>query len=159
MADDDSTYQRLRRMVLDLDPVAAPTTELPRVWGALMDTGYPNGTATVVCLVDGTTSLYTSTGGGILGAGAHERVAVPSRHLLTVVEKHLNQMPPSTEDTLPDPDWVVMRALTYTDRPRGTGRGGRPRLQPARAGRGVPRLPRRDHSAAPTRRPLTPPAR
>ena len=38
-----------------------------------MDTGYPNGTATVVCLVDGTTSLYTSTGGGILGASARRR--------------------------------------------------------------------------------------
>jgi hypothetical protein len=113
---DDSTYLRLRRMVLDLDPVAVPTAELPRVWGAMMDTGYPNGTATVVCLADGTTSLYTSTGGGILGAGVHESVAVPSRQLLTLVEAHLNQMPPSTEDTLPDPDWVVMRALTFTDR-------------------------------------------
>ena len=29
MADDDSTYQRLQTIVLDLDPVAAPTTELP----------------------------------------------------------------------------------------------------------------------------------
>ena len=116
MADDDSTYLRLRRMVLDLEPVTAPTAELPRVWGALMDTGYPNGTATVVCLADGTTSLYTSTGGGILGAGMHESVAAPSRHVLAVVEKHLNQMPPSTEDTLPNPDWVVMRALTFTDR-------------------------------------------
>jgi hypothetical protein len=113
---DESIYARLRQMVLDLDPVGAGmirTPDLPRVWGAVMDTGYPNGTATVVCLSDGTTSLYTSGGGGIIGAGTHETVAVAARHLLKVVEAHVDVMPTASDTQLPEPDRVVMRALTF----------------------------------------------
>jgi hypothetical protein len=113
----EPTYLRLRRMVLDLDPAGAGmirTPDLPRVWGALMDTGYPDGTATIVCLADGTTSLYTSNGGGILGAGRHEIVALATRRLLKVVEAHVDLMAVAADgDALPGPDQVVMRALTF----------------------------------------------
>ena len=39
------------------------------VWGAVMDMAFPGGVATLVSLEDGTTSLYTSTGGGVIGGG------------------------------------------------------------------------------------------
>jgi hypothetical protein len=113
----EPTYLRLRRMVLDLDPAGAGmsrTPDLPRVWGALMDSGYPNGTATIVCLADGTTSLYTSNGGGILGAGGHEVVSLAARRLLKVVEAHVDVMAiAADDDALPGPSQVVMRALTF----------------------------------------------
>jgi hypothetical protein len=111
-----SVYAGLRQTILTVDPVEvgiAPTPELPRVWGVVMDTGYPNGTATVVALADGTTSLYTSTGGGIIGAGAHAGVAAATRALLGVVEAHLDKLPAATQDDLPPADWVVLRALAY----------------------------------------------
>ena len=52
-------------------PVTSP--ERP-AWGVLMETGYPEGTATLLSLSDGTTSLYFSSGGGIIGGGTHENV-------------------------------------------------------------------------------------
>ena len=55
-------------------------------WGAVMETGYPNGVASLVCLRDGTTSLYTSTGGGIIGGGAHDPVVRANHALLATIE-------------------------------------------------------------------------
>jgi hypothetical protein len=114
-----SPYEGLRAAVLGLDPSEygmSPTAELPRVWGAVMDTGYPNATATVVGLADNTTSLYTSTGGGMIGAGFHQTVATATQALLRTVERHLDQMPRATADELPGPDWVVLHALTHQGR-------------------------------------------
>lgn len=54
----------------------SPSAELPRVFGVIMDTTFASGTVTLVALADGTASLYASTGGGVIGGGAHERVAV-----------------------------------------------------------------------------------
>ena len=113
---DGSPYEGLRQAVMTLDPAEfgmTPTAELPRVWGAVLDTGYPGATSTVVALADDTTSLYTSTGGGIIGAGFHAAVATATRSLLRTVEQHLDQMPPAGPDELPGPDWVVLRALTH----------------------------------------------
>src|ERR1035437_6926854 len=67
-------YAGLREQILRLDPATAGMSQRPGgpiVWGALMEMGYPNGVATIVALADGTTSMYTSTGGGIIGGGAH----------------------------------------------------------------------------------------
>jgi hypothetical protein len=114
--DVSEVYANLRRQVLELDPAEAglaPTDQFPRVWGVVMDTGYPNGTATVVALADGTTSLYLSSGGGIIGAGQHASVATATRALHGVVEAHLDQIPAAAHDELPPAHWVVMRALTF----------------------------------------------
>lgn len=45
------------------------------IWGVVMDITYDDGTVTVVSLVDGTASLYVSTGGGIVNAGEAEHIA------------------------------------------------------------------------------------
>jgi hypothetical protein len=44
-------------------------------WGLVMETAYDDMVATLVVLIDGTCSLYLSSGGGIIGAGEHEDVA------------------------------------------------------------------------------------
>jgi hypothetical protein len=41
------------------------------VWGVLMERGYAKGVATVVALVDGTASMYVSTGGSAVGGRAY----------------------------------------------------------------------------------------
>jgi hypothetical protein len=84
----EQVFQGLRGQLLSLDPAEAGLDRFTadrRVLGALMETGYPTGTATLVALADGTTSLYTSTGGDIIGGGGHARVAAASRSFLTVV--------------------------------------------------------------------------
>lgn len=112
-------YRGLRQLIFELDPARAgmrPTAALPAVWGAVMDLSYPGVSATLVALADATTSLYTSTGGGILGAGEHAPVARASAVLLGTVEEHLPLMPPSDDTSLPAPGYVVLRALTYDGR-------------------------------------------
>jgi hypothetical protein len=113
----------LRRMVLGLDPAEAglaPSRELPHVWGAVMDIGVEGGWASVVALADGTTSLYTSGGGGVIGAGAHERVASASARLLRLIEGELGRFEPTEDLDPPGADQTRFLALTY-DGPRAAG--------------------------------------
>lgn len=107
----EEIYLGLRNRVLTLEPASAGLADKP-LWGCVMETGYPNGVATLVCLSDGTTSLYTSTGGGIIGAGERERVARENAKLLTTLSAYLSAMSPSTDDKLPRDGQTMIRALT-----------------------------------------------
>lgn len=109
-------YNGLRQQILQLEPASvgiSPSAELPRVWGIVVDMGSRNVTATLVGLADGTTSLYLSTGGAVIGGGEHRQVARATRTLLQVVERHLEQIPTTTDTPLPAPGRVVLRAMTY----------------------------------------------
>jgi hypothetical protein len=109
----------LRGSLLALDPAdvgIAPSADLPRVWGALMEMGTPDGAASLVMLADGTTSLYASTGGGVIGGGQHAPVAAASTAFLAELERHLDSFTPDSGDDLPDPGQVAFRALTYSGR-------------------------------------------
>jgi hypothetical protein len=109
-------YAGLRRQILTVNPAdvgLTSTQALPRVWGAMIEIGPGHGSVTLVALADGTTSLYTSAGGGIIGAGEHSRIAAATRALLAVVEQHLAQMPVRVDTTPPAAGRVVLRALTY----------------------------------------------
>lgn len=64
----------------------APGPLLPHVWGAVMEFQRPGAAVTLVSLADGTTSLYFSNGGGIIGAGGHPPVAKATRDFLAVVD-------------------------------------------------------------------------
>lgn len=107
----EEIYLGLRNRVLTLDPTSEGRRDQP-VWGCLVETGYPNGIATLVCLYDGTTSLYTSSGGGMIGAGGHARVVRQNAELLTILRAHLRAMSPSTDDKLPENGQTIIRALT-----------------------------------------------
>jgi hypothetical protein len=72
-----------------------------QVWGTIVDMTVENGTATVVCFLDGTTSLYTSTGGGLIGAGGHESVRKTTTAFLKLVNAHVGGLPVATDFTLP----------------------------------------------------------
>ena len=114
--DGAAAYRGLRAQVLDLDPASgglAQGPEHPLAWGALMDIGFASGTATPVTLADGTTSLYTSTGGGITGGGSHPAITAATRAFLACVADHLHELPPETGTGLPAQGRVIIRALTY----------------------------------------------
>jgi hypothetical protein len=109
-------YSALRSRILSLSPVEngiKPSAQLPSVWGILMEIGYPNGTATLACLADGTTSLYTSSGGGILGCGDLEAVAKASRSFLTAAEMSAQQMEPTAVFPMPRIRKVRFYVLTF----------------------------------------------
>jgi len=64
-------------MALNLDP-ASITVQSGEPWHgaamAVMELAVENGTASIVAVADGSVSLYLSSGGGVIGAGAHATV-------------------------------------------------------------------------------------
>ncbi len=83
------------------------------VWGVLMDTVMADGTwHCLVVFADGTTSLYTSSGFGVIGAGGHPRVRQASEALLRAAESELALFGPARDPELPGAGQVAIRALT-----------------------------------------------
>jgi hypothetical protein len=91
--------QALRVTAADLELI--PTAARPRVWGAIMELGYPTGIATLMSLAEGTTSLYFSNGGGVIGAGEQVAVREAAESFLNAVEDHLADFP--AVETTPTP--------------------------------------------------------
>ena len=83
-----------------------PDEQHPRVWGVLMETGYPEAVATLATFADGATSLYFSNGGGIIGAGEHQSVRNASKRLLIIVERYFDDFEPATDTPMPGVDRV-----------------------------------------------------
>ena len=110
-------YVGLRRQALavtrqQLDPEAASDGE---VLALLLETGYPEAVATLVGLADGTTSMYFSNGGGMIGAGQHEAVAAATHRWLELGEQALDQLPQApAEVLLPDEGMTQLVAVTET---------------------------------------------
>lgn len=106
----------LRAQVLELDPSTAGITkspDLPNVWAIMMETGYPEAVATLLTVADGTTSLYFSNGGGVLGAGAHESVLETLPAFFRAAEEHLGAFKRATETPLPDVGRVRFYLRTF----------------------------------------------
>lgn len=116
----EQVFQGLRGQLLELDPAAVGLEQGPRhpvLWGALVEMGYPGGAAvTIVALADGTTSMYTSAGGGIIGGGFHKAVASATQSFLAALEQDLAMLRPDPDAALPAAGQVIIRALTYTGR-------------------------------------------
>jgi hypothetical protein len=94
----------------------APTAALPAVFGVVMDTTYPSGVVTLVAFADGATSLYTSTGFGIIGGGAHSQVVQAGRALLELAEAHRAAFDADPSDAPPPAGSVTIHLLTHTGR-------------------------------------------
>ena len=80
-----SVYDDLRALVLNLDPkeIGITQDDYPNpVVALLMETGFSDGSYTLAVVADGSTSMYFSNGGGIIGAGEHDSVRRPSLRLL-----------------------------------------------------------------------------
>jgi hypothetical protein len=109
-------YLLLRSRILSLNPGELglmPTSETPHVWGVVMETGYEVGWATLISLADGTTSLYFSTGGGMLGSSEFIPLAEAAKALVAQAEIHFEQMTSTTELPLPEVGQVRITILTY----------------------------------------------
>ncbi len=91
-------------------PVDASHTDLLAV---LTDVGVGTGLVTFVSAYDGHASLYTDTGGGIIGAGFHVPSAAASLALIGCAESYISALPTVTEFPPPRPGqrsfWIVSR--------------------------------------------------
>lgn len=102
----------LREMLLSAKPSdfgLTPTPELPRVWAAMMEWHVGTNVVSLVAVAEGSTSLYFSTGGGIIGGGEHESVRAENRKLLAFVEKSLEMFVP-----MASPPPVLKAAVSFT---------------------------------------------
>ena len=109
-------YLTLRDRILTTDPreIGLSSTEGgPETWAVVMDMGWPDATVTLVGVGDGTTSLYFSNGGGIIGAGESPRVAATTRHFVAEAANYLAAMTPTKEYPLPETGRVRFTIMTY----------------------------------------------
>jgi hypothetical protein len=106
-------YMGLRQRVLSLTPeqLGDELADAP-ILALLMETGYPEAVATLVAVVDGTSSLYFSNGGGLLGAGEHDAVAQASRRWLETGREFLPELSQLTDVPLPDEGMTQFVAVT-----------------------------------------------
>ena len=98
---------RTRALTFSADTlgVALPAPP-PHVWGAIMEIGFPGAAATLVCLADGSTSLYFSSGGAMIGAGERPAVRAAAAEFLRAAELALSAFAPSSVSPLPPPGRV-----------------------------------------------------
>jgi hypothetical protein len=110
----EATFLALRDMALAINPeeLEIPRRIYPKVFALLMEMGYPHGSATLAVIGDGTTSLYFSAGGGIIGGGAQEPVREASERLLKLAQETPASAAPETETPLPEPGQVRFVFLT-----------------------------------------------
>ena len=103
-----------------------------KVWAVLMEIAFPSGVSTVVSIGDGTASLYTDTGGGVLGGYSARAEA---KRFVAQAEKYLAGM--KLTKSFPYPEvgrmkfYVVTREGVYTDEASENELvGGQHRLSP-----------------------------
>jgi hypothetical protein len=91
----------------------APTQTRLDVWGVLMELGYPQATATLAVFADGTSSLYISTGGGVIGSGEHKPVREESEKFLFAAQCFIEHFEPAGETPYPKPGRVRFYIRTF----------------------------------------------
>ncbi len=101
-----NTYATMRKLAFNYTPeqLGIKAENNYQVYGAVVDMGVSSGnTATLICFIDGTASLYFSNGGGIIGAGQHDSVKqvvesfLLASHQAVPIMKHADSI-----DNLPD---------------------------------------------------------
>src|SRR5262245_15450288 len=116
----DRVYDGLRKAALKVTEatVGKAPPEHPDLLGAVIDIPSRGGIASVVAMADGTTSMYTSTGGGTIGAGAHEAVARATHALLATLQELIEMFPADERVDLPPADMVQITLVTHVGRRR-----------------------------------------
>jgi hypothetical protein len=108
-------YEGLRQQVLSLtsDQLGSGFADAPLL-ALLMETGYPEAVATLVGVADGTSSLYFSNGGGLIGAGTHDTVAEANRRWLEAGRALLPELSVTAGPPLPAEGMTQFVAVTPT---------------------------------------------
>ena len=114
--DNKGAFSGLRDMVFNLNTKEIGLTKDNfghPVWGMVMETGFPEGSFSLVTLADGTTSLYFSNGGGIIGGGEHDSVREASGYFLTGAQQFYKSASKVTEYPSPSDGEVKFYFFTF----------------------------------------------
>jgi hypothetical protein len=110
-------YIDLRSKIFETGPARVgieSSSEMPNVWGVLTEFWISENMVTLMSLADGTTSLYFSNGGGMIGGGDHPNISFASRELVRVAEDYVDSMTLTEEFPLPNEDRLIFYVLTYS---------------------------------------------
>jgi hypothetical protein len=77
-----------------------------------METGCDTATVTLFALSDGTTSLYLSNGGGVIGGQGHEAVVRANEAFLDQVNNSLQHLKRCETFPIPEPAYTLFYVLT-----------------------------------------------
>lgn len=101
-------YGQMRQEALTMPPEEMEfERRWPRVFGSLMELGLPSGhVATLVVFADGTTSLYSSAGGGIVGSGSQRTVRQASDAFMAAATAANRGMADAADSPVPAPGRV-----------------------------------------------------
>jgi hypothetical protein len=106
-------YIGMRESAFDNLPIGQGNgTDMPEIYGVVMDYGVSNGSATFTSFYTGDASMYTSVGGGFIGGFAHKMVADASREFVKVSGTYLQYMEKVCEHPLPNQGEIVFYVLT-----------------------------------------------
>jgi hypothetical protein len=111
----DNPYESLRRMALDRTPETLGLkipSDKTRVYGVVMDWHTGDGIATFAFLQTGDASLYTSTGGGVIGGGYHENVKKATLAFIDKAQTYLDKATKTETTPLPPENTVTFYFLT-----------------------------------------------
>jgi hypothetical protein len=86
---------RMNALTGPLPPL--PADALGKASVVLLDMGVQGGMASVTSYADGATSLYLSTGGGVIGVGTHPQARNESRAFLALAESSLGVLRPTND--------------------------------------------------------------
>ena len=109
-------FDELRSMVLGLNPndIGLTKENFPHpVFALVMETGFPEGSFTLSSVADGSTSLYFSNGGGIIGGGEHENVREASGYLLSGAQHFYEKAHKVTVFPNPEAGNVILYFITF----------------------------------------------
>jgi hypothetical protein len=89
-----------------------PSNDPKEPWSVLMEIGFPEGSATIVALVDGSASIYLSSGGGSIGGIGHESIRKAAIDMVKLASKYLPRMAATKEFPLPKNGQTIFYVLT-----------------------------------------------
>src|SRR5215210_1672640 len=87
-----------------------------------METAYPEATATLFALSDGTTSLYLSSGGGVIGGHAHQEVLQVNAEFVETANQYYQHLKPTDTFPVPSEGNTLFYVLTDSGVLTGAGR-------------------------------------
>ena len=111
----ETVFSGLRSMALSIE---LSDLDLPpgEPWSgalvAMMEIGLKNGIASFVAIADGSVSMYTSTGGGVIGAGEHAAVRAAADRFRRVAADVRDQLVSTMDFPLPTPGEVRFQVRT-----------------------------------------------
>ena len=109
-------YLGMRDNVLGIVPSDLPDREGGGdILAAMMEIGQADVAVSLVCVSDGTTSMYISNGGGVIGSGTYEPVAMANSAFLEEVARHVSLMETSTDHPLPLPGEIKFYVVGTDD--------------------------------------------